>query len=104
MAKAGNRTRTATSGSFKPGQSGNPSGRPKSDIRLKELAKEHTEAAIATLVKGLTFKGERSRIAAAEALLDRGWGKASQHIELDAGDELVKRMNEAAKKLHGDAG
>ena len=39
-----------------------------------------------------------------EALLDRGWGKPSQHIELDAGDELVKRMNEAAKKLAGDAG
>lgn len=88
-------------GTFEPGKSGNPGGRPKSEVRLKELAKEHTEDAIATLVKGLRFKGERSRIAAAEALLDRGWGKPSQHIELDAGDELVKRMNEAAKRLHG---
>jgi len=34
-------------------------------------------------------------------LLDRGWGRPTQHHELEAGDELVKRMNDAAKRING---
>ena len=101
MASENSKTSKPNPHRFKPGQSGNPGGRPKDVGPIKELAKQHTEEAILTLVKGLNFKGERARIAAAEALLDRGWGKPSQHIEIDAGDELVKRMNEAAKRVHG---
>lgn len=93
------RKRSGNSGSFKPGQSGNPQGRRAEVGPIKELAKAHTEAAVNALVKGLKAKSERTRIAAAEALLDRGWGKPTQHHEIDAGDELVKRMNEAAKRV-----
>lgn len=95
------RKRSGNAGSFKPGQSGNPAGRRVEVGPIKELAKQHTVAAINTLVRGLKAKSERTRIAAAEVLLDRGWGKATQHHEVDAGDELVRRMNEAAKRVGG---
>jgi HEAT repeat protein len=68
---------------FKPGQSGNPSGRPKEHAHIKALAREHTEAAIAALVAGLSDDNGRTRIAAAEALLDRGYGKPAQAISGD---------------------
>jgi hypothetical protein len=35
---------------FKPGQSGNPGGRPKGFAEVRELAREHTVAAIGKLV------------------------------------------------------
>ncbi len=48
-------------------------------VRL--LAKEHTEEAIHTLVH-IMRRGqqEKSKLAAANALLDRGWGKPAQAI------------------------
>lgn len=69
----------ARPGTFQPGQSGNPSGRPKADRRLQDLAREHTEAAVKALVKALD--SPRERVAAAVALLDRGFGKPVQTIE-----------------------
>lgn len=88
-------------GTFKKGQSGNPAGRKVEFGPIKELARQHTGAAINTLVKALNAKSERTRVAAAEAILDRGYGKASQHIELDAGDELTRRLAEALKRNGG---
>jgi molybdate-binding protein len=61
---------------FKPGQSGNLSGRPKIIKTLQELARAHTEEALQTLVDAL--KDPRTKVHAAIALLDRGYGKAVQ--------------------------
>lgn len=45
------------------------------------LAREHTAAAVDTLVELLTAKDLKLRMAAAAALLDRGWGKPGQPVE-----------------------
>lgn len=68
------------------GQSGNPGGRPKEIGHVRELARQHTEEAIRTLAAIMTDKGakETARVAAAEALLDRGWGKAPQEMKIDS--------------------
>ena len=68
------------SGMFKPGQSGNPSGRPKSDETIRDLARAYTEEAIAALVEIATNPkaSDSARVQASTALLDRGWGKPTQ--------------------------
>ena len=67
---------------FERGRSGNPGGRPKAALDVQALAREHTTAAVQTLVEAL--KDPRHKVAAACALLDRGWGKATQPLAGDA--------------------
>lgn len=61
---------------WQPGQSGNPSGRPKVVQHIKELARAYTAEAIQALVEAL--KDPRSKVPAAMALLDRGYGRPEQ--------------------------
>ena len=57
---------------FKPGTSGNPGGRPKG---IAAKAREHSDKALDVLVAALDDADTRVRIAAANAILDRGYGK-----------------------------
>lgn len=76
---------------FQPGQSGNPGGRPKALKAVEDAARTHTEEAIATLAAICRNKDapEAARVAAANALLDRGWGKPRQPTEAINQRELV---------------
>src|SRR4051794_27365617 len=71
-----------------PGQSGNPRGRPPADHGpVEQFARAHTQEAIETLAT-IMREGcsEAARIAASNAILDRGWGKAREHRDLRVSD------------------
>jgi hypothetical protein len=91
------------------GQSGNPSGRPKVDKTVKALAREFTDASIRRL-GSIVMDDNASpsaQVQAATALLDRGWGKPLQQVEVgEAGAfsdmseaDLDRYIEEAARKL-----
>ncbi|MBA0101249.1 DUF5681 domain-containing protein [Stenotrophomonas indicatrix] len=68
---------------FKPGQSGNPSGRPKVDFEVRQLAREYGQEAIEKLVAIMRGDNPALAKAASEALLDRGYGKPVQSVGVD---------------------
>lgn len=56
-------------------------------VTLQELARQHTDLAIGVYVKVATEgESESARVAAASAILDRGYGKPSQAMELTGAD------------------
>jgi HEAT repeat protein len=67
---------------WKKGQSGNPGGRPRVLADVQDLARQRSAEAIDTLTE--IMHNEKAppaaRVAAAGALLDRGYGKPTQTI------------------------
>ena len=61
---------------FKPGQSGNPDGRPAIVKSLQAACREHTPTAIKALLAALETPGER--VPAANLLLAYGYGRPAQ--------------------------
>jgi len=97
--------RSGQKGQFQPGQSGNPSGRPKG---LEKRAQEAIALRTYKAADGITYLGQeialqvlvdiatntqakdRDRVAASQALLDRTIGRPKQSIEHD-GELTVNR-------------
>lgn len=82
--------RAATKTTWKKGQSANPGGRsprvgPNGES-LAELARAHTADCVKVLHElMMAVQNEpKDRIVAAVALLDRGWGKPKESVEVDA--------------------
>jgi hypothetical protein len=76
---------------FRKGESGNPGGRPKVLADVQELARQQAPSAIVELARlALKAKSETARIAAIRELLDRGYGRPRQAMEVaaPAGDPL----------------
>jgi len=75
---------------FKPGQSGNPGGRPKTIAEVRDLARVQTPAAIEALAQIATSgESEAARVSACTALLDRAWGKSPQAHTGEGGEGPV---------------
>jgi hypothetical protein len=74
-----------SNGTFAPGTSGNPGGRPRALADVQEAARAHTELAIGTLARIMADESAppAARASAAQALLDRAWGKPAQQINQD---------------------
>lgn len=66
----------------------------KTPLEIKTLARSHTEAALRVLAGIMRQKDAppAARVAAAQALLDRGWGKAVQALEVEVTKIYVARM------------
>jgi len=73
---------------LRPAQKGevrNPRGRPKKDYNLAEIAQKHAEQAVLTLVEvmGDVKATPSARVSAAAEILDRGFGRAPQTLDVD---------------------
>jgi hypothetical protein len=81
------------------GQSGNPKGRPKAPEDIAALCRVHTVECINVLVETMRLKSHKDRIQAAQTLLDRGWGKPRQSVELSADSDAIGLHLTAARAL-----
>ena len=69
----------------------------KAPVNIRSLARSHTDMAIRTLVAiAKQPKANASaRVAAAQALLDRGWGKPQSKIDVTSDGERLTFQSEA---------
>ncbi len=66
-------------GMFQPGMSGNPNGRPKDNVRVRELARQCSPAAVQTLFEIAISPDAKpaDRLRASESIINRVIGKAT---------------------------
>lgn len=71
---------------FQKGASGNPGGRPKKSDDLVRAARDKTVVALDTLTSIMANRRApaAARVAAAREILDRGWGRPTQDVRLEA--------------------
>ena len=92
-------------GHFLPGYSGSPGGRGRDHYAVSDLAKSHAPKAVATLAALMVDKKvpAQVRVNAAQALLDRGYGRPMQSVEakvetVDMGAAHLAALKELADK------
>jgi len=91
---------------FVPGVSGNPGGRPRKNDYLTRLAKEHSLEAIEKLVHWMRQdENPKASVAACSIILDRGYGKPLQQLEVKKEDPFsdltAEEVNALRDRLNG---
>lgn len=86
---------------FQKGQVSNPKGREPIIREVQALAKQQTELAVNTLVEIMTNEKTNgsARVQAAVALLDRGWGRPKQSVDIKV-DHDASGLAAALDALH----
>lgn len=85
---------------FQKGTSGNPSGRPKDYPGFREAMRDMGEKAVAVLQEILDHGEEAQRLHAAKFVVEMGWGKAAQAVQL-TGSEGGPVQVESSTNLKG---
>ena len=77
----------------------------KATVEIRSLARAHTETALRTLASIMTKEDapDAARVAAANSLLDRGWGKPAQAIIGGDGDDPAISMIHRIERVIVDA-
>ena len=92
-----------SSGQFLKGHSGNAGGRPRDEHKVAELARYYTTEAIDTLVDLMRHgKDDRVRGTAAQALLERGWGKPKVEVvtaHKGNTESFIEALQEVAERV-----
>lgn len=101
---------------WKPGQSGNPKGRPKHPDDLPAICREYTREAVEKLVEIMRSDDTGKALNAVNQLLDRGWGRpitpivSDQPVEslsllhLIAARRVAEALEDAVQKVNDSAG
>lgn len=73
----------------------------KAPIEIRSLARSHTASAIKTLAGIMNEKKApaAARVSAAQALLDRGWGKAPQPLDGDGEGGAINLVTEIRRTI-----
>jgi len=82
-------------GRWAKGQSGNPSGRPPLPEELRLRIRALGPRAVEALERALADPDPRVVVAAAKELLDRGYGRPTQSVELNAKTDFGRAHLEA---------
>ena len=84
---------------FRPGQSGNPGGRPKRDLAsevARAVFEENADAIYRAMLKAL-LKGDPEVFA---VLADRAYGKLTQKVEIPGIENLPEALAEARARIN----
>ena len=78
---------------WQKGESGNPGGRVGVPAEVRELARKHTPEAVDRLVFWMKSDNPTASVAAANSLLDRGYGKPAQLLNVSV-EDMSRRLAE----------